>query len=419
MRHLTLRFIASCLFVLATALIVWPHSASAQTPPDTCTGFKESAQKAFDNPSQAPADGLLSDIYSFITDVTYDATENLFNAFVNSTSYQNALYWAMSLMVVVFGVGFTIGVVQPSFQQVLVRLFKLGVLFALVSPDGWEFFSDYVVNFFQDGTDDLIKGVQEIGTGIAAPQGATPFYALDRLAEFIIQPDTITAIMGTLAAGPYGITMGGLMIIAFYGFFMLILKALRVYAITFVARALLLGIAPLFLIFLMFEKTKGLFTAWLNALVNLSLQPILLFTFLSFFLVLIETSARDMLGTEFCWQEFKNIDGSMNKAAFWRPVDGVTKSATTEMTWQGSLECLTSPQNTTGDKCAEFPINIVDMLSFLVLIYLAQRFTEVVERISSELSNAFVGLDTQGKLDQMFSHQGGGKHGGGLNIKQK
>ncbi len=430
MRQFTLQIMACCLLMVA-ALVAIPQGAFAATcnsanststnSGDTCTTFCERATEVFDNPNSTQQDGIMSDIYKFIVQTVNDATQKLFVSFTNSTEYQNALMGAMSLMVVLYGVGFTMGIVQPNFQQVLVRLIKMGILFTLISPTGWEFFNDNVVRFFQDGTDDLIRGVQAIGTGIPVPQGATPFYALDRLAEFIIQPDTIIGIMGSVLEGPFGLTMGALMLIAMIGFIQLVLKCLQVYAVTFVARALILGLAPIFFVFLLFDKTKMMFMGWLNAIVNLSLQPILLFTFLSFFLVLIESASRDMLGTELCWQEYKNVEGSPNKLAMWRHIDGNTKVASTEMTWKGSMECLLSPNSSGANAkpCPEFPINIVDILSFLILIYLAQRFTSVVERISSEISNAFVALDTQGKLSQMLegNKSGGGGLLGGANPK--
>ncbi len=384
---------------------------------DVCTGFGQRANENFTQ-TGSPT-GMLSDIYTFITKTVKDATKKLFTAFTQSNSYKKALFGAFTLMIIFYGVAFTIGVVQPSFQQVLVRLIKMGVLLTLISPGGWDFFNHYVVGLFQNGTDEIIRGVQQIGTGITAGQNSTPFYALDQLAAFIIQPDTIIAIMGAALSGPFGLTMGGLMIFAVYGFFMLVLKTLRVYAITYVARALILGVAPIFFVFLLFERTKNMFVAWLNSLLNLSLQPILLFTFLSFFIVLLDSSAKSMLGVELCWQEFESIDGTPNKASFWRFIDKKTGAAMVgKMSWKGSYECLLkngSDGLQGGSKeCPEFPINIVDLLSFLILVYLAQRFTEVVDRISSELSNAFVALDNQGRLDQMLDQQQ--RRGGGSSI---
>lgn len=385
------------------AVPVAPAATPATGMPQ-CTDFKGSKEAAFGSPTgtnpTGSEDGLLTEIYKYIKEIVSDSTERLYQSFINNNAYKSAVFGAMTLMIVIFGVGFVIGVIQPSFGQVLVRLIKLGIIITLISPGGWAFFNHYMVSFFNDGTDEFVKGVTAIGTGVAAPAGASPFYQFDKLAAFLIQPDTIVAIMGsTFAGGPYGMMMGGLMIIAFAGFISLLVKALRIYAVSYVARALILGLAPIFFVFLLFEKTKQLFSTWLNALLSLSLQPILLFTFLSFFMVLIESASRDMLSTEFCWTEYKSGEGTTNKWAFWRPTDKDGNAIKDEMTWKGTLECIAK-----GDKdCKEFPINIIDILSFLVLIYLAQRFATVIERVANELANTYISLDSGGRFDQFMS----------------
>lgn len=374
-------------------------AAVAATNTDTCTDIAGNRERAFNGNGQP---GLLSEIYSFIKDVVGTATQKLFSAFTDNQAYQNAVYAATVLMVVFFGIAFTIGIVQVSFQQVLTRMVKIGLIAAVISPSGWTFFSNYVVKFFMDGTDDLVKGVIQIGAGTTTllPANATPFFQLDKLGDFLIQPDTIINIMGaTFAGGPYGMMMGGLMAIAVWGFISLLIKALRVYAVTFVGRSLLLGVAPIFIVFLLFDKTRQMFTSWLQALIALSLQPILMFTFLSFFMILIESAAKDMFSAELCWTEYANVQGTSDKPAFWRfkAADGEVQTAA--LTWEGSIQCLIEGKTKDGKECPEFPVNIIDILSFLILVYIAQRFADVIEKIANELANTYIALDAGGKID--------------------
>ena len=375
---------------------------------DVCTDFKGGAEQ-MNNPSGGVTPGMLADIYNFIKTVVGQATEKLFKAFTSSANYQAAVGAALVLTVIFFGVGFTIGVVQVSFGQILTRLVKIAIIGALISPTGWTFFSQYVVAFFADGTDDLIKTVMAIGTGNnTPPAGATPFYQLDNIATFILQPQTIIAILGTVfAGGPFSWAIGGLMMMCIWSFFKMIVGALQTYAVCYVARSLILGVAPIFFVFLLFERTKNLFMSWVNALVNLSLRPILLFTFLSFFIVMIKSAATDMLGVELCWSQFSSsVQGTTNKTSFWRFKDPATGALMTgEMSWQGPVECLFTGKQSDGKPCQEFPINIIDILSFLILVYLAQRFISVIENICSELSNAFVSLQGGSSLNTYLQQQ--------------
>lgn len=415
-----------CLALVAGVLLFSAAPAHAIAPEieDTCTSFSENAQKMAQQMAVPDGSGMLSEIYRYIKRTVNDSTQRLYESFTDNDGYQSAVFWAMVLMVIFYGVAFVIGVVQPSFQQVLIRLIKMAIIWALIAPSyffdpGYDVFDRYVVRFFQDGTDQIVETVQAIGFGIEFPEDPTdpdritPFFALDTIANFLIQPDTLIMIMGSLAAGgPYGLFMGSLSAIALGGFFTLMLKALQTYAVSFVARAMVLGVAPIFIVFLLFDRTKNLFVSWLNALVNLSLQPILMFTFLSFFLVLMQSSVTTMLGTELCWSEYTNVEGSTNKMSFWKFKDeSMNATIKSDMTYAGALECILNPDPLKN--CKEFPVNIVDLLSFLILVFLAQRFSEVVLRISGELSNAMVALDMQGKLDQ-FAHNMDKKAGAGL-----
>lgn len=395
--------------------------AATPTESETCTTFK-SRQEIFNgaqavNPDGTAKDGILSEIYRYITEVVGSSTQKLFRAFIGNDAYRAAVGGAMTLMVIIFGVGFMIGIIQPSFGQALMRLIKFGIIAAVIAPSGgWEFFSGYesdgqtinpngagVVRFFNDGTDELVIGVMKIATGVETiPPGATPFFQLDRIGGFILHPETIQMILGlSFGQGPFGLGMAGLLIIACVQLVKLLVQALRVYAMSFVARSLLLGVAPIFIVLLLFDRTKNTFMSWLNALISLSLQPIFFFTLLSFFIVLIESSMKDLFNQEFCWTQVATLDGTANQTSYWRVTDDNGNPIKSEMTWQGPVECLIS-----GKDCKEFPINIVDMLTFLLLVYLVSKFSYIVERLANELANTFIGLDASGRIAHVMSERG-------------
>lgn len=383
-----------------------PATPTNPAPPtdQVCTDFAtRMAQIDTANPSGT---GLLTDIYYYIKTIVDNSTYKLYQAFIDSTGYQTAVYGALSLTIVIFAVSFLIGAIQPSFGQVLIRLVKIGLIFTLVGGTGWTFFNDTVVEFFNNGTNDLIRGVMQISMPISnAPAGASPFFQLDNLAAFILHPDTIIAILGmTFSSGPFGAGMAALMLASFWTFVMLLVNALRVYAVSYVARSLLLGLGPVFIVFFLFERTKQLFMSWVNALISLALQPILLFTFLSFFLVLITSAAKDVLSVDLCWTEYTGANGSDNKLAFWRFVDTTNPDKdpiSSKMDWNGWFSCTVTGKT----DCPEFPINVVDLLTFLILVYLANRFSKIIERVAGELSNTFISLDTQGRLDDFMKQQ--------------
>lgn len=422
-------FIACCvLFVPPSASAATDCTSVAAAKEKGCTSFAELACKM-----DSGETGLLTEITNYIKTVVGGSTKKLYEAFTGSTIYRNAVIAAMTLMVTIYGVGFLIGVTQASFGEVLMRLIKMGFIFTLIAPNGagWSFFNNIAVKFFNDGTDEIIRKVMEIGTGHSFAAGDSPFSQLDGLANFVLSPDMVIAMMGsTFASGPYGLTMGALIGVAVMGLLKMLLDALKTYALSFIMRSLLLGMAPLFIVFLLFERTKGLFSGWLNMLINQSLQPILYFTFISFFMVMIMGAAKDMMGykkdangepksLELCWTEFSGgASGTDNKTSFWRfKYPGEPVASSEQANWMGAISCqLNDGKDSNGEPCPAFPINIVDLLTFLVLVYVAQRFSQVVDNIANEISNASVSLDKSARFDMKMAEaqaKSGNKTGAG------
>ncbi|MFO0070176.1 MAG: type IV secretion system protein, partial [Alphaproteobacteria bacterium] len=296
--------------------------------------------------------------------------------------------------------------------QVVIRLLKFGVIFSVIGPGGWAFFSGTVVRFFNDGTDDLVRSIIGIATGVPLVPGSSPFAQLDSLAAFMIHPDQLKLVLGAITSGPYGMGMAALIGIGFGAFLKMLIDALRLYAVSYVVRSLMLGLAPILIVFMLFEKSKQLFMVCLNTLLSTLLLHVLMFIFLAFFIGMIDNASRNLFGTiELCWSEFEVASGSTNKFSNYRFVDksdpANPKIITDQMTFFGPLSCKLQGKN----DCPEFPVKIIDLLTFLLLVFLASRFAEVIDRIANELSGTFVSLDIGGRMDQLLANQFKGSGG--------
>lgn len=408
-RGMSLIILACILFIGASA----PALAADPIDPSVCTTMSQRADDLLNAAPPGPDEppGVLTEIFGFIKDVTVDATENIFSTFVDNSSYRTAVGAILTLYIAIFGAMFMMGIVQATFGQVLMRLIKFGIIATLLTS-GWVFFNGYVVNFFNNGTDQLIRAVMDIAAGMppgSTPANVSPFYRIDRIASFLIHPDTIVAIMGSATSGVYSFGMTGLMLLAFFGFVKLLVTALQTYAVSFVVRSLLLGLAPIFFVFLLFERTKGLFTGWINLLVSFSLNPILLFTFLSFMVVMIQTATVNMMNVELCWAtvtQEQSGQGMNKQKQFWRFLDKTKnppEPVLLDWDFDGSQQCRIASGAAVGQDCPQFPIKIIDVLTFFLLVWLAMRFSEVIERISNELSSAVASLSADTKLMHYLS----------------
>lgn len=365
--------------------------------------------------------GILTEIETYLKQLVDEAMVKLYNAITGDGRFTSAVTGALTLFIIIFGIAFMIGLVQLTYGQVLVRIFKIAIIVAVTSPMGWSFFNDTAVKFFRDGSDDIIRhvisqtsGMGGGGGGGGGGSGSPVFTELDKIAQNVIKPETIAKVLAAVTTGPYGLAMGGLMMIATVAFIKLLVDALKTYAISYVARALLFGLAPFFIVFLLFERTKNYFTTWVNAVLNFSLQPVLLFIMLAFMMSLIDQAAKDMLGTEVCWAEFQGSEGSPNKMQFWRFAQNGQVDPS-EYDWQGQVSCQVGAGGGGGGgggggaggggNCKPFPIDIVDILSFVFLIFLASRFAQAIEPITAQLTQIYLTLDHGSRMEQFLQRQ--------------
>jgi type IV secretion system protein VirB6 len=61
-----------------------------------------------------------------------------------------------------------------------------------------------------------------------------------------------------------------------------------------IAVAILLGLSPIFIAFMMFKTTRGLFEGWLRQLLNFAIIPVLTYTIMLFCLAIVATPINDM-----------------------------------------------------------------------------------------------------------------------------
>ncbi len=407
-----------CALMMAVMLIgIVPDAFAQEYDEDQCSSapiFEINAR-----PDGEP--GLVTETVNYIRGVVVAAVYNLFVGISSSPTFEYAAMAAATLSVAIFGAAFMFGIVPLTLGQALIRSFKLALVFIAISPDAWYFFSSTVFRFFDAGTDELILLFVNTSMGVPMPVtipifgdwlyfefGVTnPFWLFDNLVESVFSPKAVMTFIAMMTTGPMGFAMGlmfgaGTVIFLFQTF-----AAMKVYCVSIIAKGLLFGIAPIMFVFLLFDKTKQIFMGWVNQLVNFSLQPILMFAFLSFFIILMESAYYNMLdGIEVCYEEVTMVDGNIDMTKMWR-IRTPDNPTPTAWSWEGALQCLADPNE--GD-CPAFPISIVDLLTFLLTAYIGFKMVSVVPSIAIEISGSSLLLNQVGEGTRWG---GSGGSGGG------
>ena len=193
-------------------------------------------------------------------------TDKAVGAFTQST-YQTlsaallpTLKLLMVLYIAIFGVAHLTGRAPFDLWRTARHLALMAVVAAFVTQ--WDTFALYVGNVFTNGPATLM-GI--IGQGNSGPNGLLG----DVLDRGIMAANTINQMAGFSTLG--------FLIVGYSLFYMTLLcvgYALYLLILSKLALAILLGLAPMFFLFLLFDATRGFFTHYIRQVFNFALIPV-------------------------------------------------------------------------------------------------------------------------------------------------
>lgn len=426
-----------CVVVLLLAglvLVALPTEVLAQVPnipAPKCT---------IDQQMQPINTGIVSTVVNQVHLILDAISQQMYNGIIGNVGFRSVVYMALTLYVLIYGVMFTFGMVEMTLHDFSMRMIKIGIIAILFQPNSFQFFSDSVVRFFNCGTDDIINKMvsltaltvgqsEQALAAVGTCEDSASFQAVDEVVALVFSQKMLVTLLGLFFTGPYGLMLGALVLIGFKSFLMALVTAVWVYIMALVIKALLFGLAPLFIVCLLFQRTRHLFQGWLGQVINASLQPILLFTFFAFFINLIGATINNIMQTPFCWTETtESVRGTPFDFYWWRPqiptgqtdANGNPTFESFGGTW--GFEGPIFSDDVSDDFTAPiFPIDPLMILIFLILTELASRFNGVVTMIASDIASASSDLSS---MQSSFSNimggigkKGGGDAGGGGGAK--
>lgn len=353
------------------------------------------------NPSCDPdaPNNIISTVVEFIVgkieQVLLRAQQDLFEglAGVNGSrvgTMVNFIRASLVLYIALYGAAFAFGLVQSPQLDFLIRMVKVAVVVQLVSPNAWNFFNTYFFSIFTDGTRYIIYILNKMfdtqtiyGTGdvwvqnIKASWNAggqkISFAFLDRtLGQFLEQSFWIRVI-SLLFAGPMGWLYIIAIIVGMVAFIKGVLTAILAYVVSLIAMAMLIGIAPLFLVFMLFTQTRDLFQAWIQQLANYALRPIVMFAVLAVFNFLMWGILIRMVSYGACWKCIWNVKVD---------VDFIPNLCVLYFYQPFAYDNFGDAPNTL------MPISFVAVLSYLVIAALTAKFIPFSEGIVSSITKS-------------------------------
>ncbi len=223
-----------------------------------------------------------------VSDDFVPLVEKFFKGVVGEGSLlQNVMLILLTIYISFWGIFWLFGLWEASWYQTFTRIMKIAIIVTIFSDNGWNFFEEYVINFFRDGAisigNIIFSSFDEV-TGQFFGNKNALFAVLANILDLFLS-EAINGKVWSLLWSPVflGLIIVVMFYYSFYLFLHIIFKILTLYLSIFIMMSVAFILAPIFILFLLFEKTKGLFDAWLSLLIGYMLQYIFMIATVAIF----------------------------------------------------------------------------------------------------------------------------------------
>ena len=338
---------------------------------------------------------LLGEYGPVVRDSSYlmetGALEILLDSFFDSGfgSFVQAL---LVIYVAVSALGFMIGVIKASGFEVVLRIIKFSIIALLLKKSSFALISKTIFDLFVMGSNQLV--------GIFASASDTDYHTfsfIDKTIGTFFATETWLRLASLIPTGIIGIIFGALIFWAMFNFLIASFEAMIIYLGNIMYLALLISVAPIFIITVLFQKTNALFQSWLKLCISSALSPVLMFAAISLLHQLVMGSFYVIMSYGACTQCWWNINLDFVKSGLefcmiksFMP-DTYMHAADVNSQIAQTYHSLDRP--TTG--FMGLPFRISDILILLIGTYAMETFikisSNIVQSITSSMSSATYG----------------------------
>ena len=365
-----------CLPTVSHEKCTCPSSIGASSATVTASGY-------------TPISGLMLQINHFVDKLG----QNLYDEIITSTFYTNGITALFTLYIVMFGFYVLLGFENFTFMNVFMKIFKLGAVFWLVTPGGWDVFQAIIGTFFWGSLVEIIEAMTSVtattlgsSAGFDPARMAAPLSMFDEVIVQVTSPHYWATVMGTFVTGSIGKVMTVFLLISTMTLFAAIGAAVFKYVKGMIGLWFLFAVGPIFLAASLFKNTTPLFEGWLEKMLGFTLDVILMFVFLPFFLTLAAAALDPILSVSWCkihlWNWIYSIDATSFK--YWHPVEipgiGILDN-------QGENKWSSEGYDNNGT-FIQFPIGFTDVFFYYLTAHIAWKYNTFVTLMATTLSSS-------------------------------
>ncbi len=287
----------------------------------------------------------------------------------------------LTLYVIFTVIGYMLGTIQLSKFDFIVRMFKIAFIAFAFSDRSWELFGTTLSRLFIDGSTYLVDSFSGyIG------EGGRKFAFLDLTAGVLFTAETWLKFLSLMLSGPFGFIAFLAILYATFMFLKCIISATFKYVISTVLVAFLLSLPPLFIVFILFQKTNPLFDNWIKTLAHVSLDPVILFSFLSLLNQLMYSVLYNLTNFSACYQCLISVNFLSYDLCLMKSILPLGYSPGT------SVDVALSTGERAGGHFAALPIDLIQAFIYLIIAGAMEAFVSISETMVQTLFSSGYGV---------------------------
>ncbi|WP_425360235.1 MULTISPECIES: type IV secretion system protein [unclassified Candidatus Tisiphia] len=219
------------------------------------------------------------------------------------SNFFNYIKAVLILYVMLYGAMFLLGMVKINQQDLVIRIAKIAIVSGLMNESTFRFFNEYIFDFITNFSDGIISNMSGYSMFSSTDKISNPFMFLDALMSKILFSKTFAGqVLSLLSMGLSGLIYFVILFISVIIVIITVLRAVAVYIMAFMATALLIGIAPLFLTFMLFDFTRYLFDNWVRFTFRYMIEPVILMAGIIILTQLFTIYLDFTTGYSVCWK---------------------------------------------------------------------------------------------------------------------
>lgn len=364
-------------------------------------------------------------------------------------SFRNLARAILALFVILKGYYIIFGLTKIDIKELMILTLKISFLFSIIDKNGWDFYNKTFINFFINSTIGFIDLLYVVfykifdeqnnlqafisTTNILAGNGndinlSKYFVFLDTFIDTILSEAFFGRVLSLFFYKmPVGIIFLILLVKATIGYLNSVITMIINYISILLQIAILLPLAPIFLLFMLFKQTFRYFKNWVSYLMSRCVELIAFFFVIFFSISLVNGQLNEVLNFKMCIDTVFSTDSNGGNSVF--SVEDLEEMQGASLLIKGLIEFVGwLAKIIFGGVVFYIPVGLTQegvslfqfILKFLKLYFLLTMFGELNTTITSIITKMFkFKIDPKDK-DDKGDYKGntagdiGGKDGGFL-----